>query len=220
MQDNINSENIISEQYKQDLLDKLNHLISVLSDLSKYGTEISHDLNKAYELIDSLQSFWTGNRYVQLVDIFNLISKDLNSDLQKLTKDIPTSYEKIAKDEAIKYNISISSVTYSDFYRIGYLPRIISSSIGFNETEINLIKEEVDNYLTRAIMKIESILDFNCDFYDFNLDIKALEKQFKADVYSLKTNMDNKIEEAISIFSSAENFANTTFSDLNIPDSN
>ena len=69
-------------------------------------------------------------------------------------------------------------------------------------------------------MKIESILDFKCDFYDFNLDIKALEKSFKADVYSLKTNMDNKIEEAISIFSYAENFANTTFSDLNIPDSN
>lgn len=207
MQNTNDDDELRLQQYRNELRNRLNNVISSLTNLSSLGSGISKDINKAYELIDFLKKYWLGNRYIGLVDVFNLKTREVNSNIAKIVSNIPSLYEGIAKNEAYNNGIYISSVNYSAFSRIDYLPRLRDDTITFDETGILSIKNDADTYLSNALSKIESLNNVVGSYHNLYNDVNSTASDLKACVTTLKTNMDNKMDEAIERFVDAERFA-------------
>ena len=196
------------QQYRNELRNKLNYVISCLTKVSSIGSAISSDLYTAYDYIDNLKKYLLGNKYIQLVDIFNFKANSINSDLYTITTYLPSKYENIAKNEASDNSIYISSVNYSNFSRITYLPRYkTDDGIVFDENRIRDIQSDVNTKLTKASNKVESLLNISCSYYDLHGDISNYANSLSSNINTLKSNMNNKLEETITKFVAAENFA-------------
>ena len=205
MQDETDNNELM--QRRIELRNQLNYVISILTSISSLGSAISNDIKKAYELIDVLKNYLLGNRYCELVDVFNIKVDGINRELNNLIYSLPSTYERIAKKEAQSNGVSISNVSYFNFSRLNHLPLARNDTIVFDENGVYSIKDDLDGYLNNALTKIENFGNLRCYYLNLNNDLQTSTNSLQISVNTLKINMDRRIEETIGRFVQAERFA-------------
>lgn len=178
------------ECYTNQLKYKLENAIYAASNVSDLGNRIGSKLVFLYNSISKLNGKIERTRFYEIVDVVNLKSKEFNSCLKMLIRDIPSDIAYSVKIEAKEKSINVSNAKY--FKNIS-IKHINSSKV--NE---NLIcdKEEVFKEINDSLNNIKKLVN---SLYEINSNYNMC--QYKVanvanNINSLLTTIDTTIEKS------------------------
>ena len=178
------------ECYTNQLKYKLENAIYAASNVSDLGNRIGSKLVYLYNSISKLNGKIERTRFYEIVDVVNLKSKEFNSCLKMLIRDIPSDIAYSVKIEAKEKSINVSNAKY--FKNIS-IKHINSSKV--NE---NLIcdKEEVFKEINDSLNNIKKLVN---SLYEINSNYNMC--QYKVanvanNINSLLTTIDTTIEKS------------------------
>ncbi len=179
------------ECYTNQLKYKLENAIYAASNVSDLGNRIGSKLVFLYNSISKLNGKIERTRFYEIVDVVNLKSKELNSCLKMLIRDIPSDIAYSVKIEAKEKSINVSNAKY--FKNIS-IKHINSSKV--NE---NLIcdKDEVFKEINDSFDYIKKLVN---SLYEINSNYNMC--QYKVanvanKINSLLTTIDTTIEKKL-----------------------
>ena len=117
------------ECYTNQLKYKLENAIYAASNVSDLGNRIGSKLVFLYNSISKLNGKIERTRFYEIVDVVNLKSKELNSCLKMLIRDIPSDIAYSVKIEAKEKSINVSNAKY---FKIISIKHINSSKVNEN----------------------------------------------------------------------------------------
>ena len=178
------------ECYTNQLKYKLENAIYAASNVSDLGNRIGSKLVFLYNSISKLNGKIERTRFYEIVDVVNLKSKELNSCLKMLIRDIPSDIAYSVKIEAKEKSINVSNAKY--FKNIS-IKHINSSKVYENlMRDKDEILKDINDNLTFIKKLVNSLYEINSNYNMCQYKVANVANNLN----SLLTTLDTTIEKS------------------------